>query len=72
MIVFWLPCTCEISSVSVELQLELNALQKDDIIVKSFSEINLIDFYKFLSVVEHDDLKQLAKKFICLFGSKYT
>ena len=30
MAVFALPCTCEISSAAVELQLELNTLQEDD------------------------------------------
>ena len=45
MTVFALPCTCEISSAPVELQLELNALQVDGVLVQNFRKMNLIDLY---------------------------
>ena len=65
--VFALACTCEISSVPVELQLEWNALQEDDVLVKNFRKKNLIDFYKSLPVAEYYNLKQFAKNFyVCL------
>ena len=52
-VVFALPCTCEIRFAPVELQLELNALQEDDVLVQNFSETNLIDFHKSLPVAEY-------------------
>lgn len=72
MAVFALPCTCEVSSAPVKLQLELNALQEDDVLVQNFSKTNLINFYKSLPVAEYYHLKQFAKKFVCMFGSTYT
>ncbi|CAB4064518.1 unnamed protein product [Lepeophtheirus salmonis] len=60
MTVFSLPCTCEISSAAV--QLELNVLQEDDILIQNFKEINLIDFYKSLPAADYCNLKRLFWK----------
>ena len=72
MAVFAHPCTFEITSAPVKFQLELNALQEDGVLVQNFRKMNLVYFYKSLPVAEHYNLKQFAKKFVCMFGSTYT
>ena len=72
MAVFAHPCTCKISSTPVKFQLELSALQEDDVLVQNFRKMNFVDFCKSLPVAECYSLKQFAKKFVCMFGSTYT
>ncbi|XP_040564255.1 general transcription factor II-I repeat domain-containing protein 2B-like [Lepeophtheirus salmonis] len=70
--VFSLPCTSQISSAAVQLQLELNALLEDDILIQNFKDMNLFDVYKSLPAADYCNLKRLARRFVCMFGSTYT
>lgn len=65
------PYDCNVGDVSSQFQMEIIDLQASDQIKNKYKEGNLIDFYKFLDAKEFPNLKQLAGKFISMYGTTY-
>ena len=69
---FTTPTKCEVEKVPENLQLEVIELQEDLILKSKYDEVELSEFYKsYLTDENYPQLRALARKKICLFGSIY-
>ena len=65
------PFDCNVTEIPSQFQMEIIDLQANDQIKDKYKEGNLGEFYKYLDAKEFPNLKQLACKCICNFGTAY-
>ncbi len=69
---FSMPFAVEIDSVPEELQMELVELQCDTLLKQKYAEVEISEFYTFLSRERFPKLLTAAARIIAMFGSTYT
>ena len=69
---FSMPFAVEIDTVAEELQMELMELQCDTVLKQKYAEVEIPEFYTFLSRERFPKLLSAAARIIAMFGSTYT
>ena len=69
---FSMPFAVEIDTVAEELQMELVELQCDTVLKQKYAEVEIPEFYTFLSRERFPKLLSAAVRIIAMFGSTYV
>jgi len=69
---FSMPFSVEIENVAEEIQMELVELQCDTVLKQKYAEVEILEFYTFLSRERFPKLLSAAARIIAMFGSTYV
>ena len=69
---FSTPFTVYVECVSEDLQIELLELQSDSLLKEKYTEVVVLEFYKFLAGEKYPLLFDSSLKILVLFGSTYV
>ena len=69
---FSTPMSVNVQSASVEFQMELLDIQCDTLMKEKYAEVNVPEFYQYVSEERFQKLLSQARRILTMFGSTYV